>query len=270
VSKKPLLSIIVATYKRPNKLKNKIDNLKKKYKKNLFELIIVQEKSDYQTIQFTRKLSFRFIKVINSRFNNVNHAVRDGCEKAKGYFVVIHGDDDYFDNNNFDYFIKILKKNKTCDWIIGYGKYVDYNGKIIRNFTNQIKKIFLQINNFNILRIINFLVCQSVFVNRKTLLEIGGYPIKYKFGSDYFLWLKLIRKKRKIILKNLSYCTYDYRTISGKFNLKKYLGFLRLINSENNSVILKFLAFVFLAIKFIIHINLYFYKKFFSKISIML
>ena len=111
MSKKPLLSIIVATYKRPNNLKNKINNLQKKYKKNLFELIIVQEKSDYQTIQFTRKLSFRFIKVINSRFNNVNHAVRVGCKKAKGYFVVIHGDDDYFDDYNFDYLIKILKKN---------------------------------------------------------------------------------------------------------------------------------------------------------------
>jgi hypothetical protein len=45
-----------------------------------------------------------------------------GIKKSTGYFIVIHGDDDFFTK---DFFFDIRKLSSSCQWIVGRGYYIN-------------------------------------------------------------------------------------------------------------------------------------------------
>ena len=64
-------------------------------------------------------------------------------------------------------------------------------------------------------------------------------------GSDYFLWLRFDKfYKPKIINKNLSFSRIDENTITGSFDIKRYIMRLKVLKSYSNNFLIRFFQYL--------------------------
>jgi hypothetical protein len=219
-----LLSIITPTFNRINFLKKnlkKIDFIYSQFK-NL-EWIIIVENNDKKTLNFIKKIKRKYLVVIIGTHKSAELAFERGVEKSKGKYINFHGDDDFF---NLKYINLINKKlfSSNHKWIIFEGGYINKNYQRIRKNISFIKKILLMNYGMIDLSIINYIMTPSVFVKADIYKKIGGFGNIKRSGSDYVLWMSLNKKfKPKIICKELTFAMITNKTISGKFEIKKYI-----------------------------------------------
>ncbi len=229
-----LLSIVTPSLNRLIFLKKKLKQIKLVKKNfNEFEWILVIEKKDKSTIKYSKKIREKYVKVLIGEFGSAENAFSSGVLKAKGKYVNFHGDDDFFDMKKF----KFLKKNlflKKYEWFIFNGKYIDENFYIIRKFITIIKKFLL--NNFGLIDLsyVNYIMTPSVFIRKDICLKLGSLGKFHQPGSDYFLWMKLNNMyKPKIYKQNLTLSMITKKTITGNFNLKKYVTISKKMITNN-------------------------------------
>lgn len=238
-----LLSIVTATYNRVNLLKKNYLFLKSKKKLFKFEWVIIYERKDQKTKKFLSSIKDKFIKKIESDKKDADIAYNLGFKYAKGKYINIHGDDDFFDEHNFKMLKSILKIDKP--WIIGQSEYIDKKFRKIRPLTSIIKKLLLKKYNPNILNILNFVMTPSIFFKKKNLKFVGGYDDEVKFGADYILWLNFNRYFKPLVInKVLSYVIFDNSTKTGNFNLSTYLIFLRKLKKFAKNKIFRFTQYL--------------------------
>ncbi len=229
-----LLSIITPTINRVKLLKKNLRNLDSLYSsfKN-FEWLIIVEKNDMKTINFLKKHKKKYLTVIVGKHESAELAFERGIKKSKGKFINFHGDDDFF---NIDYISCINKKLFTTKskWIIFDGYYIDENFNIIRKLITFIKSLLLRNYGLIDLNIVNYIMTPSVFVRKDTYKKIGGLGVIKRSGSDYILWMNLYKKYMpKIIKKKLTYAMITTGTISGKFELEKYIFLYKKMQKNN-------------------------------------
>ena len=220
---KTLVSVITPTFRRYKDLKKNLNYFKKIYHqyKN-FEWIVVSENHDFKTHDLILKKKLFFIKFFKGNFGHVNKAFNFGLKKAKGKYVIFHGDDDFFYYDTFKIFSQESKSND--DWYIGYGSYVNEKNIAIRKITTFIKKIILNFYSIHILSLINFIMAPSVFIKRTFLMKTKGLKVDVMYASDYDLWLKLSKLSHPVIIKHfLSKASFHKNTMTGSFSFSRYL-----------------------------------------------
>lgn len=157
---KGLVSVIIPTYKRSEKLDRAIDSVLNQTYKDL-ELILVNdnEPDDEYTKELKNRLKKyeadpRFIFVIQDKHINGAAARNAGIEKAKGEFIAFLDDDDWWEKEKLEKQVAVLEKlpaewgGVTCrySFINGQGavigkshKYKD--GKILNDILNLITDV---------------------------------------------------------------------------------------------------------------------------------
>lgn len=237
------LSILTPTF-------NRISNLKKNYKfikKNKlsynFEWIILYEKTDIKTKIFLKTIKEKYIKKIEGNFRSADKAYMYGFKIAKGKYITIHGDDDFFLKNSFYEIFKALKYDKA--WVVGQAYYIDRNNKKFRKLSTYIKNIFLRINSMKLLPIINYVMTPSIFFKKRIFYNLGGYNEEIKFGADYILWLKFnkffVPKK---IYKNVSIVKFDSKTKTGSFDVTRYIVFDNYMKKYSDNFLTRFFQII--------------------------
>ena len=196
-----LLSIVTATYKRLNLLKKNYIFLKSQKKIFKFEWVIIYEKKDKKTKKFLKTIKDDFIKKVESDRNNADFAYNLGFKHAKGKYLNIHGDDDFFHKKNFQKLKNILNLDK--DWVICQSEYVDNNFKKIRYITTKIKKYLLKNYNPKFFTLINFIMTASIFFKKNKVKLVGGYNDKIRYGSDYIFWLNFNKLYKPLIINEV-------------------------------------------------------------------
>ena len=248
-----LLSIITATYNRVNLLKKNYFFLKRNKNSFNFEWIVVCEENDHKTVKFLNKIrNEKFIKVIKGKFQSADKAYVCGFRKAKGKYLNIHGDDDFFVQNTFGTLEKYLVLDK--EWIIGQADYLNNNFKKIRPLTTFVKNFLLRNFNKKILLIINFVMTPSIFFKKKIFNKIGGYDNDILYGVDYILWLKFNKLYTPLIVqKNLSNVIFNPNTKTGTFDLKRYFVFSKKMKKYSTGYVIR--MFQLLSLFLIMFIN---------------
>lgn len=241
-----LLSIITPTYKRVKYLKKNLiemNLLNSTFKS--FEWIIIVEKKDKTTIEFLRRNKKKFIKLIIGKQKSVEQAFEKGVQKSKGKYINFHGDDDFFELKNFSFINKKLFLNGP-KWIIFYGDYINDQFKVVRKIISFFKRLLLNNHHIIDLSLVNYIMSPSVFIMRRIFIKMGGFGSLKRSGSDYLLWMKLKKKyKPKIIKKRLTFAMITKKTISGSFDIEKYLFLFKQMQLNNQSGILgKILIFI--------------------------
>ena len=194
---------------------------------------MVVEKKDKLSIKYLKKIKEKYVKVLIGEFGSAENAFSSGVLKAKGKYVNFQGDDDFFDMKQH----KFLRKNlflKKYEWIIFNGSYINENFFIIRKFITIIKSFLL--NNFGLIDLsyVNYIMTPSVFIRKDICLKLGGLGKFHQPGSDYFLWMKLNNMHQpKIYTQNLTLSMITKKTITGKFNLKKYITISKKMITNN-------------------------------------
>ncbi|MGB2524422.1 glycosyltransferase family 2 protein [Leuconostoc suionicum] len=140
---KPLLTVVVTTYKRDEFLKSALRGiLTQRYEQ--LEVIVIDDNPDqysHSTETAVKKISEEGkvpIKYIKNKENlGMSNGHQLGFSEANGQYIVFHDDDDYYiDDNWFDNAINIMAKDPELSFVGGRSFAFSATGKVMDNLSS--------------------------------------------------------------------------------------------------------------------------------------
>lgn len=251
-----LLSIITPTYNRSDDLKLNYKIIKKNYKNNNLEWILISETSDHKTQRVISKFDKKIVKNFSGNWKGKNDkAFNFGLKQSKGYLINIHGDDDFFSKNFMHHLQKVFKPH--ISWYIGYGEYLNDDYGKSRWIITFIKKQLLNLENFKLMNCVNFIMTPSIFF-RRSLVGRSGLRTTKQF-SDYYLWMDILSMHKPFVIKkNLSFAKYSSNTKTGTFDLDRYFMISKYIRKKK----INFFYYCMHILSIFFIISFHFFNKF--------
>lgn len=124
---KNLVSVIIPTYRRPKIVLKAINSVLEQSYEN-FEIIVVSDGPSSDTQKSISKIKDSRIKYYEKKVNEGVAACRNfGIEKAKGEWIALLDDDDYWDSKKLELQVEALKKIKKNQFIIFGCEKIIYN-----------------------------------------------------------------------------------------------------------------------------------------------
>ena len=188
----PLISIIIPYYKKKKFFKNTIKSVLKQTHKN-FEIILIYDDVDKTELPFV-KFILRKVKnvkiIVNKKNLGAGYSRNIGIKKSKSRLISFLDSDDTWHKDKLKKQIKFMKINKV-DF-----SYTDYS--IIDKNKKKIKIIRAPkiITYRNLLSSCD-IGLSTVMINSR-LLKKDKFP-NLKTKEDYLLWIKLSKKKIKML-----------------------------------------------------------------------
>ncbi|MFW6008893.1 MAG: glycosyltransferase family 2 protein [archaeon] len=243
----PLVSVIIPTYKRPNKLKRAINSVFNQTYKN-WELIIVDDNNEgdeyrKETVEFMKSyLNESKIYYIKHKQNKGGSTARNtGIKNAKGKYVSFLDDDDFFLPEKIE--LQINKAlNDNLDIVYCGVEDVDEEGNFLKKRSKFVKQDF-----FKYQIIYGLTVTSSLFIRKELLLEVDGFRDLISNQEADLLLRLLVKEKRigyikQILVKRevhtnarISNSGNKIKKIKNSFNIRKqYFNYLN--KKEKNLV----------------------------------
>jgi len=192
----PLISIIIPVYNRNKPLKRAVNSvLEQSYQK--FELIIVDDGSDYDISDVIGIYSDNRIKLIKIPHSGVSTARNTGVQHAKYNYIAFLDSDDQWVKTKLEKQIKILSDNPGYDICYTGEKWIR-NGKVFKH-----KKALKKFTGFVFNKCLEdcFIGCSSVLLQKKLFEETGGFDPDLTVCEDYDIWLKITARYPVLLIK---------------------------------------------------------------------
>ena len=212
-----LVSTIIPTYKRADKLSRAIDSvLNQTYKK--VEVIVVDDNnSDTEYRKKTEKIMKKYeknkkVKYIRHEKNmNGNVARNTGIKNSSGEYICFLDDDDFFYKNKIEKQVKFLKDNPQYQAVYCARKADDVKFKPTKsgNF------IFELISGLNIVDTI------TIMMKKEALLSFDGWDESFKRNQDIALMMRFFIKGYEIGYLDEILCETDLSDRSNALSPKK-------------------------------------------------
>lgn len=191
-----MLSIVIPTYGRPNRICETIESVIDK--KNEIEIIIVDDNGENTLNQietekkiksFINNKEIKYIKNIENK--GANYSRNIGIKNSKYDYIAFLDDDDKFINHKIEKIINILKK-ESYDLI--------YSGMIL---VDGIEEIYFykeyKDSKKEILKS-NYIGSNSVVILKKQKIEeVGYFDENLPSCQDWDLWIRIIHNNGKIL-----------------------------------------------------------------------
>ena len=184
--KKPLVSVVMLTYKRADIVPEAIESILNQTYKN-FELIILNDGSPDNTddvIAGYLKKDSRISYYKNDKNRGIAYSRNRVTALAKGKYVAIMDDDDISLPNRLEKQVDFMEKNPEIDVLAGQIKDLSR----IPESHNEIATGLIQYNNFG----------NANTMYRRQIVQ--KYQIKYpnfNYGEDWHFWLQILFKGGK-------------------------------------------------------------------------
>lgn len=235
-----------------------------------FEIILIEDFSDdnSRTINKLIKLQTKFkdyIKIIRNKKNMGPGFSRNlGWEKSKGNLVAFLDADDTWHFKKLEIQYEFLKKNPDIDVICNFDEFnLNYESKQINIKKNgDLEKV-----HYNKMLFKNIVSTRSVLIKKSIESRFNS---SLWYSEDYWLWLDLLYKGKKIIKLPL-YLTGYYKKLSSNEGLSSHLlnffisEFIVIKSQPSTSpkkIIIKYSALAFCIIKFFKRCLFYFLTLF--------
>ena len=189
MDKKPLVSIIIATYNRGKSINKAIESVLNQTYKDI-EIIVIDDGSTDETPKIVSEISKTDsrIRIVTNKINlGLVKTLNRGISNAHGKYIARLDDDDFWCNpQKLEKQVAFLENNPDYVLVGGGVIRVDEQGKEIIRFTlpesdEDIRQKILQDNTF----------AHSTVVFKKEAWEkAGGYNETLIFSEDWDLWLR--------------------------------------------------------------------------------
>ena len=193
-------------------------------------IILIDGPIDQRIVQYVREIKKNFnkckFKLLKFPTNKGLGVVLNYGVKLSNYELILRCDsDDYSDKNRIKFLYNYYKKNKKYSVIDSCLKENFNNLPYFRNFENKEK------NNIFSFKFRNKINHPTTLIKKQDVLKVGNYE-KVPFFEDYYLWIKLLKKKYLFSNINLplvyTNSNYDYfKRRSGMEYLNNYIFFLK-------------------------------------------
>ena len=185
---KPLVSVVLPTYKRGEKLRKAIESVLNQTCKDL-EIIIMDDTPDDSIASIVFKIKDSRIKYIKNKERlGFVKSLNKSISLSRGKYIArIDADDLWLDLKKLEKQIEFLEENP--DYILVGGGIIIVNeaGKELVRFLHpekdkDIRDSILLVDNFT---------HSSVLIRKDALERVSGYDESLDFAEDWDLWLKL-------------------------------------------------------------------------------
>lgn len=201
LDKKPLVSVVIPTYKRSDMLLDAIESVKNQTYKNI-EIIIVDD-NDKDSVyrketksKLKKYIESNEIRYIENEKNIGGSLTRNrGIKEARGKYVAFLDDDDIFMPTKIEKQVKLMEENisENLGLVYCHCNGVDEEGNILWENTNSYSGLPLYESMIYCIASTSLWLC-----DRQMLLDIGGFedmPSK----QDLLLMVKIIANGYKIL-----------------------------------------------------------------------
>ena len=232
------ISIITVTKNSEKYLKENICSvLNQKYLN--YEHILVDGNSTDKTVKIIKSYKKKIRLIDNKNDKGLYHAMNVGIKNAKGDIIGILNSDDIYYKNTLKIVNKYFNENKDLDFLFGSV----YKHKLLYGYTPW--KIDFSFGFYSTHSV-------GFFIKKSSQKKIGYYNLKYKYSSDYDLFLRMIKKYRlkgASTKKNEIFGKFRKGGLSSKIKFIDYLkesNQIRIDNGQN-----KFLVYLIFLIRII-------------------
>lgn len=186
-TKKPKISIIVPAYNEEKYIKKCLDALlNQNIKKNLYEVIVVDNASSDKTAETVRKYP---VKLIYEKRKGVAYARSAGTKVAQGEIIAFTDADCTPDTDWISKFLKKFRQDPKIDAIGGVFAFYDGN-KFLKTLALKTQRFTWHLSGGN------------MAIRKKSLAKIGGFEAGVNAGEDVLITLKLQKQGQYLIDQN--------------------------------------------------------------------
>ena len=185
-----LISIITVVKNDKKNILKTINSVKNQNFKN-FEHIIIDGKSNDNTLQKIQQHKFNPKLIISKKDNGIYDALNTGIKLSTGDIVgILHSDDFFSDDNTLEKIAEIFNADSSIDLVYGDLNYVSRfnSNKIIRRW---ISKDF----SYKDLKYGWMPPHPTMFIKRKLISSLNGFDSNFKISGDYMMILKILSLK---------------------------------------------------------------------------
>ena len=241
----PPVSIIISYFKKKKFFEKTIDSIINQTYQN-FEVIVIYDDSDRSELDWIKKILKKVRRhkiIVNKKNIGAGPSRNKGINSAKNKFIAFCDADDLWHKNKLKTQISFMLRKKINFCHTSY-KVINYQGKIVGNF--RIKKI---LNYKGLLKSCD--IATSSVIIHKEILKKDFLFSNFKTKEDYCLWLKIIKKQKKLygINNTLLFWRSSKNSLSDSLAQKLYDAFKVYHISENYNV--------FIAIYFVVRLSLF-------------
>ncbi len=237
----PLVSVVVITYNSSKYVLETLESAKAQTFQNI-ELIVSDDCSTDNTVEISGKWiqenKNRFVKtqlITVEKNTGIPANCNRGVKASSGGWIKLIAGDDLLEADCIKSFVSFLKNNSEA-------RIIESASQIFKNSFKE--ENFLQIHNlydnlfydqsttpaqqYKMLLHRNFLHGPSVFLNKKTIQDVGLFDERYHLIEDHPMWLKLTKAGFKIHFLNkitVYYRLHDSSVFSSFSNSKLFNDF---------------------------------------------
>lgn len=186
----PLISVILGVRNGSNTIKETIESVLAQYFIE-FELLIIDDGSDDETLNIVKNFTDYRIKVITSEKLGQSPSRNIGIERALGEYITFIDADDLWTRDKLSEQLQVLQKNPDVDGVYSWTDCIDESGKIVRNGSHFSVEgdvhLYLTMTNF-------IDTVSNPLIRRQALKDVGGFDEKLSAAEDWDLWLRLSQK----------------------------------------------------------------------------
>lgn len=214
-TRKFTVSVIIAVYNRPERLKRALNSLLKQTYKD-FEVIIIDDGSEHHLcdileVYFKKFTSLKYIRHSN---RNTPFSLNTGLRLATGKFITFLDSDDEYKPEHLEIRVKYMRKNAVADILHSNAEIIgDEKDFYVPDIKNPRKLIHLN----------NCIIGATIFAKKEIFEILNGF--KNFYGYDYDFIKRAKRKKINIIKIDSPTYVYYRNSDDSVINLLKKIFF---------------------------------------------
>ncbi len=194
LSKKPKVSIIIASYNHEKYIEDAINSVFNQTYQD-FEIVIVDDCSKDNSVKKIQKFKDKRIKLICLDRNGGQFAATNKCiEESNGQYLAILNSDDKFCSEKIEKQVKVLDDNSNIKAVFTFVSFIDEDGNVVKDkkdtwFEQPNRTRYEWLNHFFYYG--NKLCHPSVLLRRECHDKLGYYKESFSQMADFDFWIKL-------------------------------------------------------------------------------
>lgn len=230
----PFFSIITCTHNSATYLRECLQSVREQTYQNYEHICIDGMSTDGTMLDLERykRRQGTKVKIYRQKPQGISAAMNFGIQKSRGrYIYILHSDDAFLDKNVLRDVATYIEQHTDLDWLYGSIQVRDAVGTVIGVFPKY--SIFKQAWYW-LLKYINFVPHQAVFMKRRVFEENGLFLSELKTVMDYEYWLRIGEKTKWRYMSRIvaKYRIHSAAQSSSKTNFRNNIAELGSIQSQ--------------------------------------
>jgi glycosyltransferase involved in cell wall biosynthesis len=212
-----MISCIITTYNRPEKLKKAVDSVINQSYTD-WELIIVNDGGEVPKVKHEKA------RVVNleKNFGSDTRPKNVGILEAKGEYIAFLDDDNVWRPDHLQILFKEISRDPKLDLVYGDRWLID-DAKTFK------PRLGIS-SDFDIAILLrrNFIDTSDVLVKRQAIIDVGGYDERYTKYVDWNLWVRMVKAGKKFLHTPMIVTDYHVHMTA-----KSQVGYKQTQNEKN-------------------------------------